>query len=100
RERMKLAIGAALFVLAIYLITASGHLAGQDQEYFYRMARSISRHGSFAIEPLSQLERELAGTRGREGRFYAQYAPGFPVLIAPFVFLGNITDRIEDLAPA
>jgi hypothetical protein len=78
-----------LVVQAVYLLSASGHLRGQDQEYFYRMARSIAREHTFAIEPLVLNNKELAGARGRDGKFYAQYAPGLPLMLAPIVLLGD-----------
>jgi hypothetical protein len=81
--------GIFLLTLAIYLLTASGHLLGQDQEYFYRMARSLALEQSFAIEPLVFQGRELAGGRGNDGRFYPQYAPGLSVALAPLALLGR-----------
>jgi hypothetical protein len=89
RSRIAPALGVGLTVLAIYLLTASGHVTGQDQEYFYRTARSLARDGSFAIEPIKLNDVELAGARGRDGRFYSQYAPGLSVAMAPLVCLAD-----------
>ena len=89
RSALRVAVGLALVVQALYFLTASGHLRGQDQEYFYRMACSIAREHTFAIEPLVLNNKELAGARGRDGKFYAQYAPGFPLMLAPVVLLGD-----------
>src|SRR6266513_1328484 len=86
---LRVAAGLVLFVQAVYLLSASGHLRGQDQEYFYRMARSLAREHTFAIEPLVLGEAELAGVRGHDGRFYSRYAPGLPVALAPIVSLGD-----------
>jgi hypothetical protein len=47
----------------------AGHLRGQDQEYLYRIARSIAREHTFAIESLVFQNKELAGARGRDGLF-------------------------------
>jgi hypothetical protein len=96
RSALRVALGLVLFVQALYLLSASGHLRGQDQEYFYRMACSIAREHTFAIEPLVLNNRELAGARGRDGKFYAQYAPGLPLLLAPIVLLG---DKISEHLP-
>ena len=52
------------------------------------MAQSIARNGSFAIEPLGFGASE-AGQVGVDGRFYAQYAPGLPLLLAPLVLIGQ-----------
>ena len=89
RSALRVALGLVLFVQALYLLSASGHLRGQDQEYFYRMARSLAREHTFAIEPLVLNNNELAGARGPDGKFYAQYAPGLPLLLAPIVLLGD-----------
>lgn len=86
---VRLGCGVALVATAVYLLTANGHLLGQDQEYFYRMARSLALEGSFAVEPQVIGERELAGGRGTDGRFYAQYAPGLPTVLAPLVLAGR-----------
>ena len=88
-SELKPAIGVALIALAFYLFSASGHLIGQDQEYFYRTARAIAREHSFAIQPIVLDDVELAGTRGRDGRFYSQYAPGLSVAIAPLIWLAD-----------
>ena len=93
---MKIALGLTLVVAGIYFLTASGHLGGQDQEYYYRMARSLAREHTFAIEPLIFNNTELAGRRGRDGRFYAEYAPGLPVALSPLVTLG---DAMRTFAP-
>jgi len=53
------------------------------------MARSLARDHTFAIEPLIFNNTELAGKRGRNGRFYAQYAPGLPLALSPLVVLGH-----------
>lgn len=79
----------ALIATGLYLLTASGHLLGQDEEYYYRMARSVARDHSFAIEPLVFRNIEIAGARGEDGSFYAEYAPGLPVALAPLVLLGD-----------
>jgi hypothetical protein len=88
-ERLRAVIGIFFIVQSFYLLFASGHLRGQDQEYFYRMARSLAREHTFAIDPLVLGEAELAGVRGRDGRFYSRYAPGLPAVLAPVVVLGD-----------
>jgi hypothetical protein len=91
---VKIAFGLALLVSGLYLVTANGHLLGQDQEYYYRIARSIAHQHTFAVKPLVFGKTELAGARGRDGRFYAQYAPGLPTVLAPLILLG---DRMGEL---
>src|SRR5438067_5673181 len=94
RSALRIAVGLTLFVQAVYLLSANGHLHGQDQECFYRMARSIARERTFAIEPLVFQNRELGGARGRDNLFYAQYAPGLPIALAPLVLVG---DRMREV---
>jgi len=84
----------ALIATGFYLLTASGHLLGQDEEYYYRMARSVARDHSFTIEPLVFRNTEIAGARGVDGRFYAEYAPGLPVALAPLVLLGDAINAL------
>src|ERR1700686_1614950 len=94
RSALRVAVGLALFVQAVYLLSANGHLQSQDQEYFYRMARSMAREHTFAIEPLVFQYKERAGARGRDGLFYAQYALGLPMALVPLVLVG---DRMREL---
>jgi len=89
RSALRVAVGLVLSVQALYLLSANGHLQAQDQEYYYRMARSLAREHTFAIEPLVFQNKELAGGRGRDGRFYGQYAPGLPMALVPLVLLGD-----------
>ena len=97
---MKAALGLTLLVAGVYLLTASGHLDGQDQEYYYRMARSLAQEKTFSIEPLVYNNTEIAGARGRDGRFYPQYAPGLPVALSPLVILADTIPRANsDFAP-
>src|SRR5260370_12545190 len=93
KPTVKIAFGLVLLGSGLSLLTANGHLLGQDQEYYYRIARSIAHQHTFAVEPLVFGKTELAGARGRNGRFYAQYAPGLPTVLAPLILLG---DRIGE----
>ncbi len=93
--RLRAVAGIFFIVQSFYLLSASGHLRGQDQEYFYRMARSLAREQTFAIEPLVLGEAELAGVRGHDGRFYSRYAPGLPVALAPIVSFGDAMTNLS-----
>jgi len=83
-----LAGGVFLLTLAVYLMTANGHVLGEDQEYLFRMAHALAQHGSFAIEPLGEGGAEL-GSYGVDGRFYSEYAPGFALALAPVGWVGE-----------
>src|SRR5216683_5686234 len=99
-SRLRLSLGVFSVVLAVYLTTANGHLLGQDQEYFYRMAEAVALRGSFAIQPITNAGVELAGARGVDGQFYGQYAPGLPVALAPVVLVGRaLSGATNALAP-
>jgi hypothetical protein len=87
---LKAALGLTLLVAGVYLFTASGHLDGQDQEYYFRMARAIAHERTFAIEPLVFQNTEIAGRRGRDGQFYAEYAPALPMAIAPLIAFADL----------
>jgi hypothetical protein len=93
----RLCWGVFLLSLAVYLLTANGHLQGADQEYFYRIAWALARDHSLAIEQWDP-SPGAAGARGVDGRFYAQYAPGLPLALAPLVLLGHqLTEPIADI---
>src|SRR5437762_7597540 len=62
----RLCWGIFLVLQAIYLLTANGHLLGQDQEYYYRTARALVLERSFAIEPLG--DPVESGGWGVDGR--------------------------------
>ena len=79
--------GVFFLSLAGFLLTSSGHYTGQDQEYYFRTARALVLERSFAIEPMNVLNE--AGRIGPDGRFYAHYAPGLPLLMAPVVLVGR-----------
>src|SRR5262249_33462871 len=53
------------------------------------MARAIAQEHSFAIEPLVFQDTEIAGKRGRDGHFYAEYAAGLPLTVAPLVVFAD-----------
>src|SRR5919197_3299835 len=91
--------GVFLLSLAAYLLTANGHLQIPDAEYFYRMARAVALDHSFAIKPLESGDK-VPGARGPDGRFYAQYAPGLPLALAPLVLIGRgLADPVATLVP-
>jgi len=78
--------GVFLVTLGVYVLTANGHLQTLDHEYFYRMARALALEHTVRITPI---EGDLQGKVGKDGRFYPQYAPGFPLVLAPVTALGS-----------
>jgi hypothetical protein len=71
--------------LALYLLTMGGHIYSPDEEILLRTTRSIAERGSLAIEPLL----DFATKRGTDGRMYAQYGIGQPLLAIPFYMAGR-----------
>lgn len=82
---MKDAFLIFLIALACYLLTAGGHLYSPDEEIVYRMTASLYEDGDLAIEPLGG----FATQRSEEGKEYAQYGVGQPVLSVPFYAIGK-----------
>jgi len=87
RSARRVCWGVFCLTLAVYVVTASGHYVGQDQEYTYRTARALVEQGTFAIQPLEQPNE--AGRIGVDGRFYAHYAPGLSLAMAPLIPVGR-----------
>jgi len=73
RSALRVTVGLALVVQALYFLTASGHLRGQDQEYFYRMACSIARERTFAID---KFLADVKSTYDRLGRCIVAVSEG------------------------
>ncbi|HET8631222.1 MAG TPA: phospholipid carrier-dependent glycosyltransferase [Thermomicrobiales bacterium] len=82
----------ALFLLfaGFYLLTTSGHFYAVDEETLYAVTESLVERHSFAL----QEQWGLVAALGPDGRHYAQYAPGQPLLAMPLYLLGRA------LAPA
>lgn len=74
-----------LVSLAAYTLTASGHLYSPDEELMFRMTESLYRDGDLAVEPLPM---GFASRTGIDGKEYAQYGVGQPLLAVPFYAAG------------
>ncbi|MCX7012687.1 MAG: hypothetical protein NTW86_09035, partial [Candidatus Sumerlaeota bacterium] len=83
---MRKTTGVFLCVLAACVVVTSGHLHAPDDEVLFRLAQSIARHGSLAVEPITQ---GFGTMKGRDGREYAQYGVGQALLAAPLVWAGD-----------
>ncbi len=82
---MKHAFLIFLVSLAAYTMTAGGHLYSPDEELMFRMTESLYRDGDLAVEPLPM---GFASRTGIDGKEYAQYGVGQPILAVPFYALG------------
>jgi hypothetical protein len=87
---VKTAIVVFLSFLCLYLLTLGGHLYSPDEELMFRTAQSLARRGDLAIEPLAG----FASKRGIDGREYAQYGIGQPLLSVPFYYFGSLLTRV------
>lgn len=108
----KIAIYLFIFLLSIYLLTASLRIDSGDGEAMYRVAYSLISGGGFAI-PVEPRTENTFGPRGEiepvelwEGgdgygmwgsnnRYYARYGLGFSLLAAPFTALGFGVSKIQ-----
>lgn len=79
-------------VLLTYIATAGGHLYTTDEEGLFRAAESwaVGRWGEIDDDP----RIHLPATRGRDGRLYAYYAPGFQVAAAPLAAAGRAAGAV------
>ncbi|MCE5230931.1 glycosyltransferase family 39 protein [bacterium] len=84
-----------LIVLAAYALTAAGHLFSPDEEIVFRTTRALASGRGLAIEPLPSGEATRPANPPRaDGREYAQYGIGQPILAMPLVWIGNGLARI------
>lgn len=82
---IKTKIGIFVLFLFIYTLFMGGHLYSPDEEIMFRTVQSIADNGSFAIEPLMG----FATKKGIDGKEYAQYGIGQPILSVPLYNLGK-----------
>ena len=89
---------AILFIgfLALYLLTMGGHLYSPDEEILFQTTKSLAERGSLAVERPKEMPR-FATRIGVDGREYAQYGIGQPLLAVPFYKLGcKLADWMGD----
>jgi hypothetical protein len=67
-----------------------GHIYSPDEEILFRTTQSLAEHGTQSIEPL----QGFATKTGIDGRQYAQYGIGQPILAVPFYYAGKCLSRI------
>ncbi len=87
---MKTAVVLFFAFFVLYVLTMGGHLYSPDEEVIFRTTQSLALRGSLAVEPLA----EFATKRGIDGREYAQYGIGQPVLSIPLYYFGTLLTRI------
>jgi hypothetical protein len=79
---------AFLFLLALYLLTASGHLYSPDEEAMYYVTRGLATRGDIAIEGDDLVPMPLR--EGRDGRKVSPYGILPSLAALPFFALGAL----------
>jgi hypothetical protein len=79
---------AFLFLLALYLLTASGHLYSPDEEAMYYVTRGLATRGDIAIEGDDLVPMPLR--EGRDGRSVSPYGILPSLAALPFFALGAL----------
>ena len=77
-----------LTFLGFYLLTASGHLYAVDEETLYRITESVVERRTLAL-PEDAWGVVLSEQVRADGRNYAQYEPGQPLVAIPFYLTGR-----------
>jgi hypothetical protein len=80
-------LAAFLFLLALYLLTASGHLYS-DEEAMYYVTRGLATRGDIAIEGDDLVPMPLR--EGRDGRMVSPYGILPSLAALPFFALGAL----------
>lgn len=83
-----------LIVLAAYTLTAGGHLYSPDEEVMFRTVRSMARLEGTAIEPMMGFATRAPRPARLDGREYAQYGIGQPLLAVPFYWAGSVLGHL------
>ena len=88
-RRSDLRLGAGLFLLVtgIVLATGSGHFAVQDEVSLYHMTSSLLEDGSMSVP---RNVNTGGGFRGLDGRYYAPFGIGQPLLAWPLLAAARI----------
>jgi hypothetical protein len=81
-------LAACLFLIALYLLTASGHLYSPDEEAMYYVTRGLATRGDIAIEGDDLVPMPLR--EGRDGRRVSPYGILPSRAALPFFALGAL----------
>lgn len=81
-------LAAFLLLLALYLLTASGHLYSPDEEAMYYVTRAIATRADVAIEDGDLVPMPLR--EGRDGRRVSPYGILSSLAALPFFALGAL----------
>ena len=84
---MKVKLLIFISFLLLYLLLMGGHIYSPDEELMFRTTQSLVERQSLVIDPLPTTFGTRTGINGKE---YAQYGVGQPILAMPFYFAGKI----------
>ena len=84
RRERRIACWLGLAAFLAYLPFFHGHFTGTDETGVYLTTRALYEGGSFEVHEGPHR------FRGRDGRTYAHFAPGLPVLAVPLYALGDL----------
>lgn len=92
RDRI-IALGLALLLFGVAMLTWSGTFHSSDGLSMYTAADSLVRYGRFDIEQIRWMDLQQ-GTYGPDGLLYSRKGLGTTILILPFVLLGVLLPGI------
>ncbi|MFP4380516.1 MAG: ArnT family glycosyltransferase [Candidatus Sumerlaeia bacterium] len=78
-----------LIVLVACMATFSGHIYSPDEEILFRTTEALATRASTAIEPILGFATSPPPGGRKDGREYAQYGIGQPLVAIPFYYLGR-----------
>lgn len=85
----------ALFCLLVYVLSGVGVITHVDGVVNYALARSLVDHGAFWLDPNQPaLQFNPVPVVGADGRTYAPYNLGLPLLIAPLYAVGAVLSKV------
>ncbi len=88
------AVGVFALFLALYILTAGGHLYSPDEEIMFRTTEALATRGTLAIEPIRGPDGStFASAADKDGREYAQYGVGNSLLAIPLFAVGQLATR-------
>ncbi len=94
----------ALFLVAVYLLSAKGFSDLIDAEATYLITENLVERGRVDLSRASALTPEVFAAghafSGRDGRIYSQYWLGYPLLQVPFYLAGRLlAEAVAAAAP-
>ncbi|NQU44694.1 hypothetical protein HQ520_15500 [bacterium] len=100
RQSRQVTVRPALLLLLLtaflYSLTLGGHLYSPDEEILFRTTEALATRGSLAIEPLAGFATRPPADPRADGREFAQYGIGQPLLAVPFYWAGGLVYHLAN----